>query len=152
MLTQSFARLQQAYRQAPWQRLRQWWGLLLLGGAALVLLAVLHLALVSRTAIVGREIELLRAEVNTARRQNIQLAAQYAELTAYDVMYARALALGYRKVPPEEQWYVYVDGYSPPEASLSPAAAPAPASTTPSVAYTQSLLDWVLGYLQEGRR
>ncbi len=148
MLTRSFARFQQAYRQAPWQHLRQWWGLFALGGAVMVALAVLHLALVSRTAIVGREMENLRAEIANLRSENVRLEAQYAEITAYEVMHARALALGYRKVPPEQQIYVYVDGYSPPQTAPPAAAPPFAASAGLPAEYTQSLVDWVLGYLQ----
>ncbi len=151
MFTQSFTRLQQAYQQALWRRLRQWWGVLALTATVVALLSILHLALVSWAAIAGREIEILRAEIAQTQSENIQLAARYAEQTAYDVMYARAVALGYRPVAPEEQWYVYVDGYiSPGQHQPDETVLKLPANGELPVAYTQSLTDWVLRYLQGG--
>ena len=135
------------------RQLRRWWALFLLAGGGAALVSMAYLALVSQAALRGREIETLRAEIAETQARTLVLQAEYASQTAYDVMAARAAALGYRKAALQDSLYVPVDGYLPPGPQIpSSLAVQFQASGGFDAAYTQSLIDWVLEYLREVER
>ncbi|GAB4450091.1 MAG: hypothetical protein OHK0041_11780 [Anaerolineales bacterium] len=138
-----------AYRQAPWRVQRQYVGAFLLTVVVLSLVAALYLDVTSRTALAGREIQALRAEIAALQRSNADLETELANITSSAVMQRRALELGYRPVQPGELEYVFVPGYVAPEPPLLLAAADSPPSpqTLPE-AYSQSLLEWLDERLQ----
>lgn len=130
---------------------RQELGLVLLAIALLSLAAFLQLYLVSRVALTGREIQALNDQLSTLREQNELLQVQLSEMTAYEVMSARAAARGYENIPPDRRLYVYVDGYSPPEPALL-ISQPFPVTNDDlPPEYTQSLLDWVFEHFTVGQ-
>ena len=132
-----------AHRQAPWRLQRQWIGafLLVVVGAAMV--AALYLDVTARTAVAGREIQELRAQISTVQRENADLETRLADLTSTAAMERRARELGYRPVQPGELDYVAVPGFVPPEPAILLAAedVTARAQALP-FEYTQSLLEW----------
>jgi cell division protein FtsL len=132
-----------AYRQAPWRVQRQWVGVFLLVVIGAAMVAALYLDVTARTAVTGREIQELRAQITTVQRENADLETQLADLTSTAAMQRRAEAMGYRPVLPGELDYVAVPGFAPPEPAILLAASDAtpPANTLP-VEYTESLLEW----------
>lgn len=134
------------------RQLRRWWALFLLAALGAALVSAVYLALVSQVAIRGREIESLRQEIDATRTEIMTLKEMYASLTAYDVMAARATALGYRKTAPQDTLYVSVSGYVPPGPNFGQQEIVTEETDWFDMAYTQSLADWVLEYfLGEGR-
>ena len=132
-----------AYRQAPWRVQRQWVGvfLLIVVGAAMV--AALYLDVTARTAVTGREIQELRAQITTTQRETADLETKLADLTSTAAMQRRALELGYRPVQPGELDYVTVPGFVPPEPAILLAAKDTSLQTTTVPAeYSESLLEW----------
>lgn len=140
-----------AYRQAPWRVQRQYVGAFLLTVVVLALVAALYLDVTSRTALAGREIQELRAEIAALQRSNADLETELANITSSAVMQRRALELGYRPVQPGELDYVFVPGYVAPEPPILLAAADSPfhQQTLPEE-YSQSLLEWLDEWLHSG--
>lgn len=140
-----------AYKQAPWRVQRQYVGAFLLSVVALALVAALYLDVTSRTALAGREIQELRAEIAALQRSNADLETVLANITSSAVMQQRALQLGYRPLQPGELDYVFVPGYVAPEPPILLAAADSPPSPqTLPAEYSQSLLEWLNEWLQSG--
>jgi cell division protein FtsL len=101
----------QKVRQAPWRVQRQWIGLILLVIVLLAMLAGIYLSVTVRAGIVGREIQFLSAQIEQNQQKNADLQTQLAALTAIQNMEARARALGFVQVSPEEITYIVVPGY-----------------------------------------
>jgi cell division protein FtsL len=132
-----------AYRQAPWRVQRQWVGVFLLFVIVAAMVAALYLDVTARTAVAGREIQELRAEITTVQRENADLETQLADLTSTSMMRQRAEKLGYRPVLPGELDYVAVPGFVEPEPDILLAAEDVmPRIETLPAEYTQSLLEW----------
>jgi len=138
------AQIIHAYKQAPWRVQRQYVGAFLLVVIVLSLVAALYLDLSARTALAGRGIQELQAEITAVQRSNADLETELANLTSSAVMQQRALELGYRPVKPGELDYVFVPGYVAPEPDILLAAADSTIRefTLPEV-YSQSLLEWL---------
>lgn len=144
----NIAHLTHAHRQAPWRIQRQWAGAFLLGALALAMVSAPYLDVTSQAAILGREIQLLQGEIADIRYANANLQTKLAELSSANNMNARALVLGYRPAEAGEIHYLVTPGYARPSAvTLAVSNPPAGAPSTPPE-YTQSLLDWVVSYLQ----
>jgi len=132
-----------AYRQAPWRVQRQWVGVFLLFVIVAAMVAALYLDVTARTAVAGREIQELRAQITTVQRENADLETQLADLTSTSMMRQRAERLGYRPVLPGELDYVAVPGFVKPEPDILLAAEDVmPRIETLPAEYTQSLLEW----------
>lgn len=133
-----------AYKIAPWRLQRQWIGAVLLAVVAFAMAAALYLAVTSRTAIAGREIQDLMYSITLSQQMSADLQTRLATLTSVSVMETRALELGFRPVEPEEVEYLIVPGYAPPQpvdlSSLHPPQL-TPLAILPE--YNQSLLDWL---------
>lgn len=141
--------LTHAYRQTPWRVQRQWAGAFLLGVLALAMISALYLDVTAQAAILGREIQYLRADTTDIEHANADLQTRLAMLSSADSMEQRALALGFRPAKAGEIHYLVVPGYARPTGvSLANTNPPASAPSTPPE-YTQSLLEWVTAYLQE---
>jgi cell division protein FtsL len=132
-----------AYKQAPWRLQRQWIGAFLLVVIGAAMIAALYLDVTARTALTGRKIQELRAQVTTVQRENADLETQLADLTSTAAMQQRAIELGYRPVQPGELDYVAVPGFVTPEPAILLAAEDVTLQLqTVPAAYTQSLLEW----------
>ncbi len=130
-------------QQAPWRVQRQWIGLFLLGLVITAMLASLHLNITTRTALAGRELQILQDEIIENRRINADLETQLANLTSNAVMRERALAMGFRPARPDEITYVVAPGYQPPTPVNLSRSRPPAAATILLPAYRQSLLEWL---------
>ena len=140
--------LTHAYRQAPWRIQRQWAGAFLLGTLALAMISALYLDVTAQAAILGREIQTLQADTLETQRANADLESRLATLLSKRNMELRAQALGYRPAEPGEIHYLIVPGYAQPGGATLAASAPAGNETRTPDEYTQSLLDWIVDYLQ----
>jgi cell division protein FtsL len=129
-------------QQAPWRIQRQWLGLFLLGLIVVAMLAGLYLSVTTRTALAGRELQMLQNEITENRRINADLEIQRASLCSSATMRERALAMGFRPARPDEVTYVFVRGYQPPAAVDLSHNRPAAPETLLLPAYRQSLLEW----------
>jgi cell division protein FtsL len=138
-----------AYSQAPWRVQRQWISVFLLVVLGFGMIASLYLMVTSQAAIVGREIQDLRAEITTTENSIADLQTELARLTSKNEMERRAYELGFRPVEPEEVEYLYVPGYITHMGAML-AEAPELQPSTPNMPpeYTQSLLDWLDESLQ----
>ena len=135
----------QAYAQAPWRKQLQWIGLFMLGLIVLAMIAGIYLSVSAQASTVGREIQIMYAEMEEIRRNIEDMESQIAYLISNSQMEKRAKELGFVQVESEEIFYILVPGYSKPDhANL----AEPPGSTLPIVPtilpeYTQSLMDWL---------
>jgi hypothetical protein len=133
-----------AYRQAPWRVQRQYVGAFLLTVIVVALVSALYLDVTARSAISGREIQDLQAEITTTQRLNADLETELASLTSSSAMQQRALEVGYRPVKPGELDYVFVPGYVAPEPDILLAAVD---TAIPDIhlpeEYSESLLEWL---------
>lgn len=136
-------RLVSKVRQAPWRVQRQWIGLFLLGVVLVTMVAALYLNVAVRTAVAGREIQMLENDITVNQRTNADLETELARLTSVEAMEKRAEALGFVTVDPDQITYVIVAGYTPPSA-VDLSTPGEEASDTPILlsTYTESLFDW----------
>jgi hypothetical protein len=140
--------LKHAYRQAPWRVQRQWAGAFLLGVLALAMISALYLDVTAQAAILGREIQYLRADTTEIEHANADLQTRLATLSSAESMEQRALALGFRPAKAGEMHYLVVPGYSRPTGVSLASTNPIVSVPSTPPEYTQSLLEWVAEYLQ----
>lgn len=142
-------RIFHAYRQAPWRTQRQIIGLFLAGLVVLTMVAALYLDVTAQSAMLGREVQRLEAEIADTRRLNAGLETRIAEVMATSEMERKARLAGYRSVQPDELEYLPVPGYVSQD-GVKLASAPNPKLNAPSLPpeYSQSLFDWLEQHLQ----
>jgi len=136
--------LTQAYSQTPWRKQLKLIVLFLLCVVFIALIAGIYLDVTARAATIGREILIMRTEIEALELTNADLTSQLAVLNSATAMRPRALDLGFVPVEKDEIMYVVVLGYVPPQ---KPDLAPPPAPTRVIAAslpadYKQSLIDW----------
>ena len=137
--------LTQAYQQAPWRGQVQVIGLFLVVLVFAAVVAAIYLNVTSRTATMGREIQMMQAKIEKNQQINFDLQARLAQITSSAEMEKRARALGFVPVKKDEIIYLRVQGYSGRgQAVLAPPPGPlaAGAPVLPS-AFTKSLFDWL---------
>ncbi len=142
----AFPLLVHAYRQAPWRIQRRWASAFLLGLVGLAMIAALYLDVTARAAILGREIQSLKADIARLRQENATLQTRLAELMSTYSMEQRARALGYRPVKSTEIHYVIVPGYVRPTSVKLVDTVARPATEALPPEYRQSLLEWFVEY------
>jgi hypothetical protein len=140
----------QKVRQAPWRVQRQWIGLLLLGLVLITMVAGIYLNVTTRASINGREIQILTAKIDSNKQINADQETMLAALTSTEAMQARAVALGFGPVNPDEITYVAVPGYTGNQTvNLSTqASSPAPSLLQPE--YSETLFDWFTRKISAG--
>lgn len=140
----------QKARQAPWRVQRQWIGLLLLGLVLVAMAAGIYLNVIVRASITGREIQLLTSQIEENKRLNADLVTQLAALTSAENMQARAEALGFAPVSPDDITYIAVAGYQgkPPVDLSSGEESSQPSLLKPE--YSETLFDWFTRKISAG--
>jgi hypothetical protein len=138
-------RLTQAYRQTPWRQQMQLIGLFLLVLILGALVAGIYLSVTARAATIGRNIQLVRADMETVQRELEDLETQLAVMTSNTEMEKRAEDLGFRPMAPGEAVFLTVPGYAPPGTpNLAQEHRPVVVeSAALPEDYTQSLFDWL---------
>lgn len=129
-------------RQAPWRVQRQWIGLFLLGVVLIAMVAALYLNVTVRTAVAGREIQMLQGDITLNQRFNADLETELAGLTSVEAMQKRAQALGLYPVEPEEITYVFAAGYTPPSAVDMSSSDTVSETAILLPIHTETLFDW----------
>jgi len=135
----------QAYSQAPWRKQLMFIGLFLLVVVFLALVAGIYLDVTARAATLGREIQLMQAEIENLKLANADLETKLAVLTSKGEMEKRARNLGFEPIEKDQAVFIVVPGYIPPQQPrLAPPPGPvrAVAADLPSE-FTESLLDWM---------
>jgi len=138
----------QRYKQAAWRVQRQWLGLFLLGIVLIAMVAGTYLSITARTALIGREIQMLEDDIANNQRLNADLETQLATLMSTKTMERRAEALGYYPVGPEDIMYIAVPGYSPGSSLTLASTSSQPAAPVILPEYTESLFDWMARKMQ----
>ncbi len=135
----------QAYSQAPWRKQLQWIGLFMLALIIVAMVAGIYLSVSAQASTVGREIQIMYAEMEDIRRNIEDMESQIAYLVSNSEMEKRAEELGFLPVESDEIFYILVPGYiNPGQANLAePPGSTLPAIPTISPEYTQSLVDWL---------
>lgn len=114
----------------------------------------MYLAVSAKLAEAGRRVLVLESRRTELMHQNALLTARLAEMTAPEVMLARAVALGFEPAGPEDIEYVAVDG----EGSGDPFVAPRPPGTNSralgglSPAFTETLGEWFTRWMRNQQR
>jgi cell division protein FtsL len=140
----------QKVRQAPWRVQRQWIGLLLLGLVLVAMAAGIYLNVTVHSSITGREIQLLTGQIEENKRINADLMTQLAALTSTANMQARAEALGFAPVSPDEITYVPVAGYQgKPPVDLSDKRDNSQTSLL-QPEYSETIFDWFTRKISAG--
>jgi len=107
------------------------------------LVAGLYLNVTARTAIAGREIQNLEAEIIINERVNADLQTDIATLLSNNVLEERALAEGFAPFERANLEYLVVPGYFPPQGVNIIAPAPNPDLLAMSPEYSESLFSWI---------
>ena len=116
----SWGRRRQAFRQAPWRvQIRSTSSTLLLL-LALLEVGAMYLAVSAKAAEAGRRVLVLESRRSELMHENALLTARLAEMTAPQVMMARAAALGFQPAGPRDIEYVTVQGYRPADSFVAP--------------------------------
>jgi hypothetical protein len=142
---ENFQNLTQAYSQAPWRKQLKFIGLFLLLVVFIALIAGIYLDVTARTATIGREILIVKKEIDVLELEVSDLETRLAFMTSSNEMEKRALSLGFQPVEIDQTMYLVVDGYVSDEyVNLAP-----PPETVETVAanlppdFTESLFDWL---------
>lgn len=137
--------LTQAYSQAPWRKQMQVAGLFLLSVVFVALVAGIYLNVTARSTSIGRDIQMMQADIDTFRQANVDLQSQLAFITSAQEMESRALDLGFEPIDNDQPLYLVVPGYGgrrPAILAPAPGRVVARAPVLPAE-YTESLFDWL---------
>lgn len=134
-----------AYRQAPWRNQVQSLGMYLLILVVLLVVAGVYLNISGQAASAGMETQLLTNERQALERQIADKKAQLAEATSVTIMQKRATELGYKRIDPDEAFYIAIPEYPGRQIAIQsppPSVEKTPASIVKNT-YRQSLWDWL---------
>jgi hypothetical protein len=135
-----------AFKQAPWRTQTQ-----AVAASSVTLLVVmvlggLYLAVASRAAAAGRDLQGLEVRKAALTLENEELRAELAELRSVTRLVERAQALGFQPAQPGQIEYLAVDHYPhAAQTSAPPRAAELPPMPQNSLA---QLSDWLASMLQ----
>jgi hypothetical protein len=131
------------YQDVPLRFQKQWISSFLTIVVLLGLVAGLYLNVTSRTAIAGREIQSLEAEIVVNERVNADLQTQIATQLSNNVLQERALAAGFVPLQRADLEYLAVPGYFPPQGAnmTMPVANPDVLAMSPE--FSESLFSWI---------
>ena len=139
MRTTYAAPILRAFKQAPWRSQTQAVAMLSITLLAAAVIGGFYLAVASRAATAGRDLQRLEARKTELLQDNDELGAQLANLRSINRLAARAVALGFQPATGDQLEYMRVDSYPqnvhlkpPPRATV---AAPAPSTL-------QVMFDW----------
>lgn len=135
----------QTYSQAPWRRQLQIIGLFSLVLVFIGLIAGIYLNVSARAATVGREIQSMQDDIEVLNLEIEDMQSQLASILSAAEMEARARALGYEPVQPDQVLYLTVSGYIDRQpAVLAPYSERAVVSAPVlPLEYTESVFEWL---------
>ena len=131
------------YQDIPLRFQKQWISSFLVIVVMLSLVAGLYLNVTARTAIAGREIQNLEAEIIINERVNADLQTDIATLLSNNVLEERALADGFIPFELADLEYLVVPGYFPSQGvnMITPVANIDVLAASPE--YSESLFSWI---------
>lgn len=135
----------QAFKQAPWRVQVQTIGLYLLTLVVILVIASVYLSISGRAASAGLQAYQMNLDRLDLERQISDRKSQIADLTSAVVMEERAIAMGFKRISPEDVIYMDIPGYPGKQTAV---LAPPPGVTethelTIKSIYRQSLWDWL---------
>ena len=139
MRTNYAAPLLRAFKQAPWRSQTQAVAMLSITLLAAAVVGGFYLAVASRAATAGRDLQRLEARKTELLQNNDELQAQLANLRSINRLAARAVALGFQPASGDQLEYIRVDSY-PQNVHLKPPPRAAVAAPPPTTLHV--LLDW----------
>jgi hypothetical protein len=138
--------LARTYSQAPWRKQLQWIALAALLVVMMAIVASIYLTVSSRAILVGRGILSMQDEIERLDRENEDLQTQLARILTARTMEARAHAMGFKPVSPDEIVYLRIPDYverqpvsMAPDSERSVASA---ISVPPE--FTESIFEWIV--------
>ena len=135
----------QTYFQAPWRKQLQLIGLFSLVLVAVALIAAIYLSVSARAAAYGREIQRMQGTIEERNREIEDLQSRLALISSETEMEARANALGFEPVDPEQVLYIVVPGYEERRPALLAPYSERVVVSAPVLPpeYTESLFVWL---------
>ena len=131
------------YQDVPLRFQKQWISSFLTIVVVLGLVAGLYLNVTARTAIAGREIQSLEAEIVTNERVNADLQTEIATQLSNTTLEQRALAAGVVPLQRADLEYLVVPGYFPSQGANMTTTAANPDVLAMSPEFSESLLSWI---------
>ncbi|MCX7754964.1 MAG: hypothetical protein N2117_06920 [Anaerolineales bacterium] len=140
------------HREMPLRLQHEWLAAFLAFVMLTGLVAGLYLNVTARTAITGREIQSLEAEIAANKRDNADLQTQIAALLSHQSLSQRARSLGFEPVQRQEVEYIVVPGYFPSQGVqfVQPVAETDLLTARPE--YNESLFEWLGRQLESASR
>ncbi|PWH17853.1 MAG: hypothetical protein DDG60_01305 [Anaerolineae bacterium] len=140
------------HQEMPLRIQREWLAAFLALVMMAGLIAGLYLNVTARTAITGREIQSLEAEIAANKRDNADLQTHIAALLSNQSLSQRARSLGFQPVERDEVEYIVVPGYFPPQAAtfVQPMAETDLLAARPE--YNESLFEWLGRQIESASR
>lgn len=134
----------QAFKQAPWRLQIRTTGRTAFWIVGLLVLGAIYLAVNAEVARAGRELLVLEGQREQLQRAHAELSAQYAELSAPELLMERAGALGFRPAKPDEVVYLPVSSYvaRPEFVGPKPPISQEDRDSMLSPSYTETLGEW----------
>ncbi len=130
--------------QASWRIRQQRVGAILLALVGASMIAALYLSVASQATLVGREIQTLEWQINTAREKNANLKTELARILSYQAIQTRSDELGFRPAKTKEFHYIFVPGYEGVQpVNLTSDAVQNTGTPLLPAEYSQSLFEWV---------
>ena len=133
------APLLRAFKQAPWRSQTQAVAMLSITLLTAAVIGGFYLAVASRAATAGRDLQRLEARKTELLQDNDELQAQLANLRSINRLAARAVALGFQPATGDQLEYMRVESY-PQNVHLKPPPRAAVAAAAPST--VQVMFDW----------
>ena len=135
----------QAYSQAPWRKQLQIIGLFSLILVFIALIAGIYLNVSARAATVGRDIQSKQDAIELLDLEIEDLQSQLAMILSWPAMDARARAMGFQPVGPEDVLYLPVPGYVERQPAVLAPYTERPIVDAPVLPpeYTESLFEWL---------
>jgi hypothetical protein len=139
MRTHYAAPILRAFKQAPWRSQTQAVAMLSVTLLAAAVIGGFYLAVASRAATAGRDLQRLEARKTELLQDNDELEAELANLRSINRLAARAVALGFQPATGDQLEYMRVDSY-PQNVHLKPPPRAAVAAPAPNT--LQVMFDW----------
>jgi hypothetical protein len=131
------------YQDVPLRLQRQWISSFLTIVVTLSLVAGLYLNVTARTAIAGREIQNLEAEIVSNERINADLQTDIATQLSNNTLEQRAQAAGFAHLERTDLEYLVVPGYFPSQGVKMVAPISDPDVLAMSPEFSESLFSWL---------
>lgn len=105
-------RVSQAYQQAPWRKRVQRAALVALVVICVIFVGMIYLNISAQAASAGMQYQTMQLRIAKLNRSIASLQTEFAFISSYNQMKARADELGYKPLSLDRAIYVIVPGYT----------------------------------------